>query len=328
MQRLPFATVALEMPPRVTSRLCRPLAIAATLLVAVVASLAAAWFAAPSTQNLAGRLAARERATGVRVPIPLSQVSLFVREALVATEDERFYRNHGIDLIGISRALPYDVAHLSFAEGASTITDQLAKLLYLNGNDHSLWRKLEDLAVALRISTGYSKEQVLDAYLNSAYFGHGAYGIDAASERYFGITPSRLTLAQGSLLAGLVQAPTAYDPLLHPAAARQRQLEVLQSLVRDGYVTADQATRVLAQPLRLHDARPLPTLEGVTVRSQPAFAWSSLALGTTIAISGLLGFIFIRRHPSASHLQFATRLACTLAVLAGAITATDAFRAF
>lgn len=318
----------MRMPLRVASRLSRPLAVAAALLVALIALLVAAWFAAPRAQNLTGRLAAREHTTGVRVPVPLSRVSLFVREALIATEDERFYQNHGIDLIGISRALPYDLAHLSFAEGASTITDQLAKLLYLNGNDHSLWRKLEDLAVALRLSTRYSKEQVLAAYLNSAYFGHGAYGIHAASERYFGIPPSRLTLAQGSLLAGLVQAPTAYDPLLHPAAARQRQLEVLQSLVRDGYVTSDQATRVLAHPLPLLHAHPLPALNGVTVRSQPAFAWSGLALGIAIALAGLLGFTLIRRHPSTPHLQIAIKLACTLTVLAGAITATDAFRAF
>jgi penicillin-binding protein 1A len=263
---------------------------------AVAALLVAVWLAAPRAQNLNARLAAREHATGVTAPVPLSRVSLFVREALVATEDERFYQNHGIDLIGIARAAPYDVAHLSFAEGASTITDQLTKLLYLDGNDHSLWRKLEDLAVALRISTRYSKEQVLDAYLNSAYFGHGAYGIDAASERYFGVAPSRLNLAQGSLLAGLVQAPTAYDPLLHPLVARHRQLEVLQSLVRNGYTTSEQATRVLARPLSLRHARPLPPLNGITVASQPAFAWDGLALGSSIALTGLIGFILIRRH--------------------------------
>jgi membrane peptidoglycan carboxypeptidase len=305
----------------------KPLAAAAALLCVLAALLAATWLAAPRAQNLTGRLAARERATGVTVSVPLPRVSLFLRDALVATEDERFYRNHGIDLIGIARALPYDVVHLSFAEGASTITDQLAKLLYLNGNDHSVWRKLEDLAVALRISTRYSKEQVLDAYLNSVYFGHGAYGIDAASERYFGLPPGRLTLAQGSLIAGLVQAPTAYDPRRHPAAARQRQVEVLQSLVRDGYVTSDQATRVLTRPLPLRHARPLPPLQGVTIASQPAFAWGGLALGSAVILSGLLGFIVIRRRPTGSGVQLAIKLACTLAVLSGAITATDSFRA-
>lgn len=300
---------------------------AAALLFAFAALLVTVWLAAPRAQNLDARVAAREHTTGVTVAVPLSRVSLFVREALVATEDERFYRNHGIDLIGIARALPYDVAHLSFAQGASTITDQLAKLLYLNGNDHSLWRKLEDLAIALRISTRYSKEQVLDAYLNSAYFGHGAYGIDAASERYFGVPPSRLSLAQGSLLAGLVQAPTAYDPLVHPPAARQRQVEVLQSLARDGYVTSEQATRVLRRPLPLRDGRSLPPLEGVTVASQPAFAWGGLALGSAIALIGLLGLILVGRRPAGPRLQLAIKLACTVAVLVGAIAATDSFRA-
>jgi membrane peptidoglycan carboxypeptidase len=308
-------------------RFSRPLAAATALLFVLAAVLVAAWVAAPRADNLNVRLVARERATGVTVSVPLSRVSLFLREALVATEDERFYQNHGIDLIGIARALPYDLVHLSFAQGASTITDQLGKLLYLNGNDHTLWRKLEDLALALRISTRYSKEQVLDAYLNSAYFGHGAYGIEAASERYFGVSPNRLTLAQGSLLAGLVQAPTAYDPLLHPRAARRRQVEVLQSLVRDGYATSEQATHALARPLALRRSRPLPPLTGVAVTSQPAFALGGLALGSAIALAGLLGLILIRRHPSGPHLQLAIKLACTLAVLAGAITATDSVRA-
>lgn len=167
----------------------------------------------------------------------------------------------------------------------------------------------------------------MDAYLNSAYFGHGAYGIEAASERYFGVSPRRLTLAQGSLLAGLVQAPTAYDPVLHPLAARQRQIEVLQSLVRDGYATSEQATRVLARPLALRHSRPLPPLTGAAVTSQPAFALGGLALGSAIALAGLVGLILIRRYPSRPHLQLAIKLACTLAVLAGAITATDSFHA-
>lgn len=141
------------------------------LVAALAALLGAAWVAAPAIDSLGVRLAAREQATGVRHPVPLQRVAPVMREAIVATEDERFYSNHGIDLLGIARAIPYDIAHLSFAQGASTITDQLAKLLYLNGNDHSPWRKLEDLALALKISTHYSKEQVLDAYLNSAYFG-------------------------------------------------------------------------------------------------------------------------------------------------------------
>ena len=152
---------------------------------------------------------------------------------MVATEDERFYRHHGIDLIGVLRALPYDLVHLSFAQGASTITEQVAKVLYLNGNDHSLWRKLEDAAVAVKLEGRYDKEQILGAYLNSVYFGEGAYGVWRASERYFGVSPRSLDLAQASLLAGLIQAPSAYDPFRDPALARARQVEVLRAMVGD-----------------------------------------------------------------------------------------------
>lgn len=194
------------------------------LVAALAALLGAPWVASPAIDGLGARLGAREQAAGVRHAVPLSRIAPVMREAIVATEDERFYSNHGIDLLGIARAIPYDIAHLSFAQGASTITDQLAKLLYLNGNDHSPWHKLEDLALALKISTHYSKEQVLDAYLNSAYFGGGAYGIGAAANTFFATTPARLDLTQASLLAGLVQAPSAYDPLTHPLAARERQV--------------------------------------------------------------------------------------------------------
>jgi penicillin-binding protein 2D len=305
----------------------RKLIVLGLLAAAFVSLLAAAWLAAPRPTDLAGRLAAREQATGVRATVPLSHISLFVREALVATEDERFYRNHGIDLIGIARALPYDVAHLSFVQGASTITDQLAKLLYLHGNDHSPWRKLEDLAVSLRLSTRYSKEQVLDAYLNTAYFGHGAYGIGAASRRYFGVAPGRLSLAQASLLAGLVQAPTAYDPLVHPQEARQRQVVVLQSLVRDGYATSQAASRVLARPLALRGAPPLPPLTGVTVASQPAFAWGGFALGAAMIGAALAGLVALRRRardPRAVHVV--VKVACTVVGVVGAVLLTDSFR--
>ncbi len=171
--------------------------------VAIVAVGAAAWPATPSPSSLAVR---------VHGPISLEGIPPILREAVVATEDERFYDHHGIDLVGVLRALPYDLTHLSFAQGASTITEQAAKLLYLDGNDHSLWRKLEDAALAVKLENRYSKETILGAYLSSAYFGEGAVGVRAASERYFAIPPLRLDTAQASLLSGLIQAPSLYDP--------------------------------------------------------------------------------------------------------------------
>jgi membrane peptidoglycan carboxypeptidase len=177
----------------------------ASVVVACAAVGGAAWFASPPAVALGRRVETRLRGTGGRA-IQLSQMPLILQHAVVATEDERFYRHHGIDVIGVLRALPYDVTHLSFAEGASTITEQLAKVLYLGGNDHNPWRKLEDAAVAVKLETRYSKARILSAYLNSAYFGEGAYGVEAAAERYFGIPAGALDPSQATLLAGLIQA--------------------------------------------------------------------------------------------------------------------------
>ena len=304
----------------------RPWFVASAALVVLTGSLlVAVWVASPRAQHLERLLAARERATGAK-PVALSAVSAFVREALIATEDERFRQNHGVDLLGILRAIPYDARHASFAEGASTITDQLAKILYLDGNDHSPWRKLEDLALSLQISTRYSKDQVLAAYLNSVYFGSGAYGVEAAANRYFGLHASRLDLNQGSLLAGLVQAPTAYDPLLHPQAARNRQEDVLRSLVRDGYITAERATATLARPLPLRGGRVLPALTGVVVTPLPPFIWGLLATGIGLVAAGLVGILALRRR-SDSAIRLLGRLACTLVAFSGLIAVSGSFRA-
>ena len=266
--------------------------------VAALAALAAALAAAarattPPAAHLEQHVAQRLRGTGARI-VPVAAVAPILARAVVATEDERFYRHHGIDLIGLARAIPYDVAHLSFAQGASTITEQVAKLLYLGGNDHNPWRKLQDMALAVKVENRYSKAQILAAYLNTAYFGAGSYGIAAASRRYFGVAPARLTLAQASLLAGLPQAPSAYDPLHHPAAARARQFEVLTSLVRVGAVTPARADAVLARPLPLRGARALPPLRGAAVSIGPPFGWADLAAGAVVALAGLAIFVLRR----------------------------------
>jgi penicillin-binding protein 1A len=258
------------------------------LVVVIVGGLAvgaAAWMESPTPSALGVHVLQRLHGTDGRV-VGLAAVSPVLREAVVATEDERFYRHDGVDMIGVLRALPYDVTHLSFAEGASTITEQVVKLLYLHGNDHSLWGKVVDAAAAVKLEGRATKAQILSAYLNSAYFGEGAYGIAAASERYFGVEPARLGLERASLLAGLIQAPSAYDPFRSPELARARQAEVLRSLVRDGLVAQPVAESALAHPLRLRGGTVLPGVRGVDLGPGSAFVWWQLALGVGIAAAG------------------------------------------
>jgi membrane peptidoglycan carboxypeptidase len=263
-------------------------------VAAVIAALvAAAWFAGPRATSLQARVELRLRGTGGRA-LAASAIAPSLRDAVVATEHERFHRHHGIDLIGILRALPYDVAHLSLAQGASTITEQVAKLLYLHGNDHTPWRKLEDATVAVKLEGRYTKEQILAAYLDSTYFGEGAYGAWAAAVHYFGRSPGKLDAAQASLLAGLIQAPSAYDPRLHPQLARARQVEVLRSLVRNGLLTPDEAAAALSRPLHLRSGGTLGPVRGVDLAPGPAFVWWRLTLGGTIALLGAMTLVALR----------------------------------
>jgi membrane peptidoglycan carboxypeptidase len=287
---------------------------------------AAAWTTTPPGTRLDELVLRRLAETGSR-PVRLAAVAPILANAVVATEDERFYRHHGIDLIGVFRALPYDIAHLSFAQGASTITEQVAKVLYLGGNDHSPWRKLEDAALAWKLENRYSKAAVLAAYLNSAYFGQGAYGIRAASERYFGISPRRLDVAQASLLAGLIQAPSVYDPYRSPGMARARQTQVLRSLVRDGFLRVGQARSTLARPLRLRSGRTLPPVRGVELSPGPAFVWWQLVLGAGVVLIGVAGLAGMRiRRGRLPGGVFVLRLVLLAVLVIGAAAIVRAFR--
>jgi membrane peptidoglycan carboxypeptidase len=242
-----------------------------------MAVVAAALTVAPAVDDLSSRVdrfAQIHRGQTLR----LSADAPLLQEAVVATEDERFYQHHGLDLIGLLRAIPYDLSHFSTAEGASTIPEQLAKIIYLGGRDHSPWRKAEDVALALRLSDRYGRGQILAAYLDVVYFGQGRYGAAAASRHYFRREARDLDLAQASLLAGLLQAPSAYDPARDPAAARQRQVEVLRSMVRNGYATSSGAASVLARPLRLATGTVLPAIGRVPLTSGAPFDWGELTL--------------------------------------------------
>jgi len=302
--------------------------IAIVIAVAVLAGatiFAAAWLASPEPTLLQGRDQARLPPDSR--PISLDAIAPIMREAVVATEDERFYRHDGIDLLGVTRALPDDLVHLSLAQGASTITEQVAKILYLGGSDRNPWRKLEDAMVAVKLEGSYTKEEILAAYLSSVYFGDGAYGVSNASERYFGVRPRRLDTAQATLLAGLISAPDAYDPTRHPAAARSRQVQVLRSLVRDGFLTQAEAAAALSRPLPLRGGTTLAPLLGVDLAPGPAFVWWKLALGIAIAVAGGVAFVASRssRFRSQGGL-LVIRLPALVLLVVGFATVVRSFR--
>jgi membrane peptidoglycan carboxypeptidase len=295
------------------------------LLILAPLAVAAAAFAvalarAPSVADLPSRVAALEREHGTRA-VSLSRVPTTLREAVVATEDERFYRQNGVDAIALARAVPYDVTHLSLAQGASTITEQLGKLAYLQGNDHSPWRKLTDIALGFRIGRHYDHEQVLDDYLNVAYFGDGAYGVASAARHYFGRDVSGLDLARSSLLAGLIQAPTAYDPLTDPQGARNRQVAVLRSMVRNGYVTEAQASAVVGSPLPLAGGPALPALRAVDFAVPAPFDWAELAVALVLLAGAVAAFVAARLVAQTLAVRGTMRLAAVLLLLAGVLTA-------
>jgi membrane peptidoglycan carboxypeptidase len=184
-----------------------------------------------------------------RIPVPLSAISPDVQRAIVAIEDRNFWHEGATDWGRLAQVAVYDVTHRDEPQGASTITAQLARLLYLN-NEKTFERKLRELAIAQTMNARQSKTEILNEYLNDVYFGHGATGIEAASRVYFGVPASELDLAQASLLAGLPNAPSRLDPLQHPDAARARQRLVLDAMVRSGAVSAAEADSAYQEKLK------------------------------------------------------------------------------
>jgi penicillin-binding protein 1A len=200
-----------------------------------------------------------------RIWIPLDQIPPLLRNAFVATEDTRFYRHHGIDFGGIARAAWADYRHKQF-QGASTITQQLARALFLS-NEVSISRKIQEALLAMEIERYYTKNEILERYLNLIYLGSGAYGVEAASHTYFGTSVSHLTLAQAAILAGLPAAPSDYSPYTSLEHAKERQAHVLERMVSSGYITQRQALEAARAPLHLIGDRP----SGVTSFKYPYF---------------------------------------------------------
>ena len=196
-----------------------------------------------------------------RVPVSYRQISPLLRQAIVAIEDRRFYEHGGIDYLGIVRALTADVSTGSVAQGGSTIEQQLVRNLYLSPQQ-TLGRKLTEGCLAEQLSRHWSKQRILAAYLNDVYFGQQAYGIEAAARTYFGRHARQLDLEQAALLAGLPQAPSAYDPLVNPRAARTRRAAVLKAMLASGDISRAQYGRALRSPLGLHPGKgPAPPSE-------------------------------------------------------------------
>ena len=183
-----------------------------------------------------------------RTFIPFYKIPDHVKKAFIAIEDERFYKHHGIDFIGILRALYYDIRAGRIVQGGSTITQQLAKLLFLKP-ERSLTRKIKEAALSIQIEKKYTKDEILGLYLNQAFFGTNAYGIEAAAHTYFGKSTEDLDIAEAALLAALPRAPSYYSPFKHPALALKRRNLVLKKMLELGYITPEEYEEALTEPL-------------------------------------------------------------------------------
>ncbi len=184
-----------------------------------------------------------EQSGGVnRRPVKLADISPWLVKATLAVEDRRFYDHAGVDIRGLARAVWVDVRHMSIREGASTLTQQLARNLYLT-HQRTWSRKLKEAWYAARLEQTYSKDEILQMYLNQIYYGHGAYGAEAAARLYFGKSAKELTLEESTLLAGIPKGPRYYSPNLHPAAAEARRQIVLHAMVEAEVLTAKEAAR-------------------------------------------------------------------------------------
>ena len=168
-------------------------------------------------------------------------IPLLLKQAVVAAEDRRFYEHGAIDLIGVIRAAAVNAAAGETVEGGSTISQQTVKNIFLSG-ERTMSRKIREFFLAVQLEQNYTKDEILELYLNTIYFGHGAYGVGPACRTYFGKEPADLTLQECAMIAGLPQAPSAYDPIDHPEEAKKRQAVVLMLMAREGYITAQQTS--------------------------------------------------------------------------------------
>src|SRR5215468_1356513 len=181
--------------------------------------------------------------------VPIKELPPYLPRAFVAIEDRRFFSHFGVDPIGLVRAVAANVLHRGVSQGGSTITQQLAKNLFLT-QERTLWRKMQELVLALWLERRFSKTQILELYLNRVYFGSGAYGVEAAAQRYFGKPAREVKVAEAAMLAGLVKSPSRLAPSRNPDGAERRARAVLAAMTELGFVTETMAKAALAQPAR------------------------------------------------------------------------------
>jgi penicillin-binding protein 1A len=215
-----------------------------------------------------------------RVIVTPGQIPQIVKEAVISIEDKRFESNSGVDVRGIGRAFVQDILHKGSVQGASTIEQQFIKNALQAQSHRTILEKLREAALAFQLSHKWSKEKILTAYLNTIYFGNGAYGIESAAQTYFGKDVNHLGCGEPSqelcvqqlqpweaaLLAGIIQSPTAYDPATHPVAARERRDIVLRQMLDQGYITPSVYQQSIAQALPADKDIQVPTeqtIEGI-----------------------------------------------------------------
>ena len=188
------------------------------------------------------------RGSQSRVLVQSGDISPAMKQAIVATEDRRFYEHRGIDIRGMARALWADIRHNSAVQGGSTITQQFVKN-QLTGSQRSITRKLKEAALAWQLEQRWSKDKILTAYLNTIYFGNGAYGVQRAALTYFGHSAKKLTVPEAALLAGIPEDPSLYDPVAHPQHARARRTTVLRLMLEQGVIAAPDYRRYVRAPM-------------------------------------------------------------------------------
>lgn len=202
-----------------------------------------------------GREIARLHRGENRIPVPLSEIPQIVQDAFIAIEDHKFYEHHGIYFRGLFRSLLVNLREGSFAQGGGTITGLLARNAFLS-HEKTITRKIKEWVWTIQIERKYSKEEILETFLNEIYFGHSAYGVEAAAQTYFGKSISEVTLPEAAFLAGVINGPGYFSPHYDPEAAVRRRNIVINRMAELGYITQEEAEKAKATPLEVVDLQP------------------------------------------------------------------------